>query len=100
MAYKKGTEDEFKCFAKRWAGFEDKMLPVPGNHEYLTPGAAPYYKHFEKHPVVNQNGPNKGYFAVNFPNADGPWRLVGLNSEFDRDKTKDDKQKAASIKEQ
>jgi hypothetical protein len=36
LAYGKGTPEQFTCFGKRWSGFDDVLLPVPGNHEYLT----------------------------------------------------------------
>jgi hypothetical protein len=86
IAYTDGTGDEFKCFAQRWA-FDDvlmneAMLPVPGNHEYHSLDAAPYFDHFRNNLFVNQNGKQKGYFAVNFPRPDGPWRLIGLNDNF------------------
>lgn len=90
LAYGTGAPEEFKCFAQRWT-FDDAneiMLPVPGNHEYLNKkagkltDAAPYFDHFKNHPLVNQNGANKGYYALNFPRADGPWRLIGLNDNF------------------
>jgi len=82
LAYGKGTKEQFDCYGKRWKGFNDVLLPVPGNHEYLTTDAEPFYKHFKKNPVLGQNK-GKGYFAVNFPRADGPWRLIGLNSNFE-----------------
>jgi hypothetical protein len=90
LAYDAGTGDQFKCFAERWT-FDDvvtsipkneAMLPVPGNHEYKTLNAQPYFDHFSNNPLVTQNGALKGYFAVNFPNPDGPWRLIGLNDNF------------------
>jgi len=89
LAYDKGTGDQFKCFAQRWTFDDAVMLPVPGNHEYLkkkagqSTDAGPYFDHFASHPVVNQNGSKKGYFAVNFPRADGPWHLIGLNDNFE-----------------
>jgi Calcineurin-like phosphoesterase len=83
LAYSKGTADQFKCFAKRWSGFDDVLLPVPGNHEYLSKEAKPYFDHFKNNRYVNQNGQNKGYFSLNFPRKDGPWRLIGLNDNFE-----------------
>lgn len=79
LAYAKGSKEEFDCFAQRWNGFDEVLLPIPGNHEYLSSGAAPYFNHFKNNPFVSQNGPDKGYFALSFPNQDGPWRLIGLN---------------------
>jgi acid phosphatase type 7 len=98
LAYGEGTPEQFECFKTRWTGFDDVLLPIPGNHEYLSPDAAPYFAYFENNPFVNPKEPNgekdkkkkgkkakaanKGYFAVNFPRADGPWRLIGLNAHI------------------
>jgi acid phosphatase type 7 len=86
LAYRDGTAKEFRCFAKRWSGFEDVLLPVPGNHEYHSVDAEPYFTHFENNAAVNQSGDKLGYFALNFPNANGPWRLIGLNDNFETSK--------------
>jgi hypothetical protein len=94
LAYGTEAPEEFKCFGQRWT-FDDAneiMLPVPGNHEYLnkkagkSTDAGPYFDHFKNHPLVNQNGTKKGYYALNFPRADGPWRLIGLNDNFESSK--------------
>jgi hypothetical protein len=82
LAYGKGTKSQFDCFAARWSGFDDILLPVPGNHEYLTPDAKPYFEYFKDNRFVQQNGKEKGYFAVNFPREDGPWQLIGLNAHI------------------
>jgi len=83
LAYDKGTTQELACFARRWSGFDDILRPVPGNHEYLSPGAKPYFEHFKDNPFVHQQKSNgKGYFVENFPRKDGPWRLIGLNSHI------------------
>jgi hypothetical protein len=96
LAYEKGTEQDLKCFARRWSGFEDVLLPVPGNHEYQTTDAGSYFKHFKNNPFVHQNDKKendttdqrwdkKGYFSLPFPGLDGPWRLIGLNDNFHND---------------
>ena len=86
LAYDKGTEAQFKCYQKRWSGFDDVLLPVPGNHEYLSTDAEFFFKHFKNNSAVNQNSEKLGYFAVDFPHADGPWRLIGLNDNFTQPK--------------
>ncbi|MER9375490.1 metallophosphoesterase [Mesorhizobium sp. M0491] len=97
LAYKHGKEDQLACFAKNWAGFDDVLMPVPGNHEYDTKDAAPFFRHFKDNAFVHQNddaepdeehkGENprwdkKGYFSLDFPRKDGPWLIVGLNDNF------------------
>ena len=52
-----------------------KTLPCPGNHDYMSPGAAPYFAYFG-----TQAGPaNLGYYSTNVPG----WHIVSLNSEVD-----------------
>ena len=83
LAYDRGTTPELTCFARRWSGFDDILRPVPGNHEYLSPDAKPYFEHFKNNPFVHQQKDNpKGYFVENFPRKDGPWRLIGLNAHL------------------
>jgi 3',5'-cyclic AMP phosphodiesterase CpdA len=98
LAYGDGSDEQFECFRARWkdVDFDKDMLPVPGNHDYRTRDAVPYYKFFKNNEALKQK-PGLGYFTVNFPNETGPWRLVGLNSEFSNrwTKTKSEQQKAA-----
>src|SRR3712207_4946558 len=44
LAYGRGTAAEFaNCYGPTWGRFKDRTRPVPGNHEYRTPGAAGYF---------------------------------------------------------
>jgi len=96
LAYERGAVSEFAdCFHESWGQHVKSILPVPGNHEYGSTDAAPYFAYFEKHgrTIVLQNspkeGPNAGYYSLNFPGDDGiaprsgirPWRLIALNSK-------------------
>lgn len=54
-----------------WGALKNKTYPVPGNHEYYTPGAAGYYGYFGD----RAHGP-PGYYAYDL----GRWRLYALNS--------------------
>jgi hypothetical protein len=41
-AYPNGTAAEFaNCYGPSWGRFKDRTRPIPGGHEYNTPGAAP-----------------------------------------------------------
>ena len=80
LAYEEGSD-----FAERWGRLDDVLLPVPGNHEYNSEGNG-YFKQFGHNAFVNQNGEKKGYFSLNFPRADGPWLLIGLNDNFEENK--------------
>jgi hypothetical protein len=76
MAYENGTAAEFsECFAPSWGGFLARSYPTPGNHEYNTPGAAPYYDYYGA-----RAGPERrGWYSVDL---DG-WHLISLNSNVD-----------------
>ena len=46
-AYESGSATEFKnCYDPTWGPFRDRTNPVPGNHEYVTAGAAGYFSYF------------------------------------------------------
>lgn len=81
LGYPDGTAKQIDCFNKNW-DFNDIFLPVPGNHEYSATNndGAPYFEHFKNLPFVTMNGEKTGYYAVDFPAPNGPWRLIGLNA--------------------
>ncbi|WP_442578038.1 metallophosphoesterase family protein [Mesorhizobium sp. ASY16-5R] len=90
LAYPNGDKNTFKCFDDSWGTattrklpdgkFDTILLPVWGNHDKSY-----FYAYFSNHPFVNQNGADKAYYVVNFPDAEkGPWRLFGLNPYVDR----------------
>jgi hypothetical protein len=73
LVYPDGTAQEFAdCFTPTWGRHKDRMLPVIGNHEYHTPGAAGYFGYFG----AAAAGPG-AYRAVDL----GAWRVYLLNSE-------------------
>ena len=73
LAYESGTAREFKdCFGSSWGVLRDRMRPVPGNHDYKTAAAAPYFAFFGD--VAGT--PGQGWYAYDL----GAWRLYALNS--------------------
>src|SRR5688500_13673477 len=47
LAYEDGTEAEFQnCYDPSWGRHKARTRPVPGNHEYNTPGATGYFNYF------------------------------------------------------
>ena len=73
LVYPDGTAQEYAdCFHPTWGRHKDRMLPVIGNHEYHTPGAAGYFGYFG----AEAHGPG-AYHAVDL----GTWRVYVLNSE-------------------
>ncbi len=73
LAYFQGTAANFRdCFNPAWGGFRSRWHPVPGNHEYESPGAAPYFAYFGE-----AAGPDAlGYYPV----FAGDWLILMLNS--------------------
>jgi hypothetical protein len=72
-AYENGTAGEFaQCFAPTWGTVDERIRPSPGNHDYNTPGADPYFSYFGA-----QAGPERrGYYSFDF----GGWHFIALNS--------------------
>jgi len=70
-----GPADFSASFDPTWGQFKSRMYPVPGNHEYYTPGAAGYLAYFG-----HQARP-KGttWYSYNL----GTWHLVALDSNCD-----------------
>jgi hypothetical protein len=47
IAYPNGAPQDFiACFDPDWGQFRNRWRPVPGNHDYNTPGAAGYFQYF------------------------------------------------------
>jgi acid phosphatase type 7 len=74
VQYDIGHFDDFMgSFDATWGAFRPIMRPVPGNHEYLTPGAQGYYRYFG--PLGAGTG-GTGYYSYDV----GAWHLVALDS--------------------
>jgi hypothetical protein len=73
VAYFQGTAANFRdCFNPTWGTFRPRWHPVPGNHEYESPGAAPYFDYF-----ADAAGPaGLGYYSF----TAGDWVILMLNS--------------------
>jgi hypothetical protein len=77
-AYDSGSTQEYAaCYDPTWGRFKARTRPVPGNHEYITPGAAPYFAYFG--PSVGE--PGKGWYSYDL----GAWHLIALNSNCQND---------------
>ena len=74
--YVDGSAEEYRsCYDLYWGRHKGRTWPVPGNHEYETPGASGYYGYFGD--AAGSNG--LGYYRRTL----GSWTFVGLNSEID-----------------
>ena len=74
LAYYSGTAEEFaQCFDPIWGGaLKAASYPVPGNHEYVTASAAPYFAYYG----ARAGNPATGYYSVEM----GAWHVIALNS--------------------
>ena len=73
--YWSGTLAQYRRFyGPTWGRFKAKTRPVPGNHEYETPGAAGYFAYFGKR--ARPNG--RSYYSFDL----GGWHLIALNSSL------------------
>jgi hypothetical protein len=72
-AYPRGAEAEYRqCYNPTWGRHLGRTRPTPGNHEYESPGARPYYDYFG-----GSAGPyGLGYYSYEL----GSWLVVSLNS--------------------
>lgn len=69
-AYIDGNYTEYlNCYEPTWGRHKSRTKPSPGNHDYLTSGAAGYFQYFNNIP---------SFYAYNL----GGWRIYALNSEI------------------
>ncbi|MEB3173957.1 MAG: metallophosphoesterase, partial [Cyanobacteriota bacterium] len=74
--YERGELDFFRrSYDLSWGKYKAITYPVPGNHEYYTPGAQGYYDYFG----ARAGKRDQGYYSFNL----GNWHLVALNSNCD-----------------
>ena len=79
LAYQSGTQRDFiDCWNGSWGDSTKRIMkwihPTPGNHEYVSAGAAPYFNYFG----ARAGDPKRGYYAYDI----GEWRVIALNSEI------------------
>ena len=60
------------CYGPSWGRHKGRTRPIPGNHDYSTPGAAKYFAYFG-----DAAGPvGKGYYSYDL----GAWHIIALNT--------------------
>jgi hypothetical protein len=75
-AYPKGTARQFsECYDPSWGRHHARTRPAPGNHDYESQRAAPYFKYFG----ANAGPAGRGYYSYDL----GSWHMVSLNSVAD-----------------
>ncbi len=77
-AYPAGTREDFRnCYEPNWGRHKSRTRPTPGNHDYGTAGAAPYFEYFG----ANAGPSGFGYYSFDL----GAWHIVALNSNIPMD---------------
>ena len=72
-AYFQGNAQQFRdCYDPSWGRHLARTRPAPGNHDYESAGAAPYFAYFGP----NAGPPGLGYYSFKV----GEWHIVSLNS--------------------
>jgi calcineurin-like phosphoesterase family protein len=73
-AYPGGRPQDFGlCYDPSWGRVKSRTKPTPGNHDYATAGAGPYFDYFGGSAGVR----GAGYYSF----TRGPWLILMLNSE-------------------
>jgi len=77
-AYLSGTlKDYQQCYEPSWGRHRARTRPAPGNHEYVSLNAAPYFAYYGE----NAGPKGRGYYSFNL----GSWHIISLNSNIAAD---------------
>lgn len=77
-AYQDGTVSNFQMYYEpAWGSFNGSTVPVPGNHDYRTPGARPYFDYFDYY-RANPDARTRTYYSFDLEG----WHIVSLNSNI------------------
>jgi hypothetical protein len=78
-AYPNGALTDYQtCYDLTWGAQKARTRPVPGNHEYQTPGAAGYWQYFTAFsPTVAVGDSGHYWYSYDL----GTWHIIALNSE-------------------
>lgn len=77
LGYPIGSPRSFnECYERTWGPLKDRTYPVPGNREYKTEDAVPYFAYWGSR--AGEAG--KGYYSVDF----GGWHVIALNSKLEK----------------
>ena len=75
LAYPAGSANDFAtCYEPTWGRFKNRTRPAPGNHDYETQQAAPYFGYFGE----NAGPSGRGYYSYRA----GAWLVLSLNSNI------------------
>jgi hypothetical protein len=75
LAYPHGSAEDFQtCYDPTWGRHKGRTRPAPGNHEYESADAAPYFAFFGS----NAGPAGLGYYRY----RSGGWQVYSLNSNL------------------
>src|SRR3954447_5824179 len=75
LTYPDGAPAEYPgCYDPSWGPYKSRTRPVPGNHEYNTPGATGYFGYWG----ARARPSGASYYSLDL----GDWHLVALDSEI------------------
>jgi hypothetical protein len=78
IAYPDGSARDFaNCYDPSWGRHRARTRPTPGNHEYYSAGAAPYFDYFG----ANAGPDRRGFYSFRV----GGWLVISLNSNVAAD---------------
>jgi hypothetical protein len=73
LQYEKGEFENFMAsYEPTWGRLKSITWPAIGNHEYVGPGAAGYFRYWGE----RAGAPDKGYYSFDL----GQWHMISLNS--------------------
>jgi hypothetical protein len=73
LAYPDGSAEQFaNCYGPTWGRQKARTRPSPGNHEFHSGGATPYFDYFG----AAAGDPAKGYYSYDL----GGWHVIVINS--------------------
>lgn len=77
-AYPHGSREDFaNCYEPSWGRHKARTRPSPGNHDYETAAASPYFEYFGS----NAGPAGRGYYSF----TAGSWVVFSLNSNVPAD---------------
>jgi acid phosphatase type 7 len=77
-AYPSGSSNDYRdCYDPTWGRHKARTRPAPGNHDYESPGALPYFNYFG----ANAGPSGLGYYRYRL----GAWQIYSLNSNVAMD---------------
>jgi acid phosphatase type 7 len=75
LAYPQGSAEDFlNCYGPTWGRHRTRTRPAPGNHEYESMDAAPYFAYFGS----SAGPPGLGYYRY----RSGGWQVYSWNSNL------------------